>query len=246
MKQKAKAVAKISEVKISNRFVFRNPCLWGLIGFFITTFKLRIETRLHEDTVHHSSAVSNLSRTKITGLSKQPNTEDLEDSSIVISEEEKEESPNPIAFPATLSSEQKKSSKPVAFPATMSSYTDSEDSEDNSFKLPLPLKRSLDIYEMNLNFEMDWAPWKFDLIINNINLEYILCDLYKKCQKTRPKIKTSLEYGLIDLNDSVILNAISQLVDHFETEIQKYNPAKALSEEVVQILKTFNVVSIEK
>ena len=51
----------------------------------------------------------------------------------------------------------------------------------------------LDIYEVS--YEMDWAPWKFDIIINDVNIERVLLDLYERCQRTRPKIKTSLEDG---------------------------------------------------
>ena len=104
------------------------------------------------------------------------------------------------------------------------------------------LKRPLDIYETS--YEMDWAPWKFDIIINNVNIECVLMSLYEKCQRTKPKIKTSLEYGIIDLNDGIVLEALGQsVISHFEVKMQEYKPKKALSVEVMRILKTFNVVS---
>ncbi|CAG8741026.1 15624_t:CDS:10, partial [Dentiscutata erythropus] len=104
-------------------------------------------------------------------------------------------------------------------------------------------KRFLDIYETS--FEMDWAPWKFDITINNVNIECVLMSLHEKCQKTKPKT-TSLEYGIIDLNDGIILEALGQsVISHFEAKMQEYKPKKALSAEVIRILKTFNVTSLE-
>ncbi|CAB5341727.1 unnamed protein product [Rhizophagus irregularis] len=41
--------------------------------------KLQIEATLHEDTIHHSNALSNLTRNKITALSKRPDTDVSED-----------------------------------------------------------------------------------------------------------------------------------------------------------------------
>ncbi|RIA89407.1 hypothetical protein C1645_806242 [Glomus cerebriforme] len=106
------------------------------------------------------------------------------------------------------------------------------------------LKRSLDIYETS--YEMDWAPWKFDITISNVNIECVLMSLHEKCQKTKPKTKTSLEYGIIDLNDGIILEALGQsVISHFEAKMQEYKPKKALSVEVMRILKTFNVTSLE-
>ncbi|CAG8450000.1 15649_t:CDS:10 [Funneliformis mosseae] len=104
------------------------------------------------------------------------------------------------------------------------------------------LKRPLDIYEMDL----DWAPWKFDAIINDIDIEQILLDLYKKCQKKRPKTKTSLDCGIIDLNEGVILEALGESTKmYFEEKIQRYKPRKVISEDVAKILKKFNVTSLE-
>uniref|UniRef100_U9V4B3 Uncharacterized protein n=1 Tax=Rhizophagus irregularis (strain DAOM 181602 / DAOM 197198 / MUCL 43194) TaxID=747089 RepID=U9V4B3_RHIID len=40
---------------------------------------LQIEATLHEDTIHHSNALSNLTRNKITALSKRPDTDVSED-----------------------------------------------------------------------------------------------------------------------------------------------------------------------
>lgn len=98
------------------------------------------------------------------------------------------------------------------------------------------------IYE--LSYDIDWAPWKFDIVINGVNIEYILQQFYDECQKSRPKIKTSLDCGLVDLNDGLILEALGQsLKSHFETLLQEYKPRKALSEKVRKTLKTFNVVS---
>ncbi|CAI2200945.1 16953_t:CDS:2, partial [Funneliformis geosporum] len=54
----------------------------------------------------------------------------------------------------------------------------------NASTMPPPLsqnilKRSLDIYETG--FEMDWAPWKFDItIISNVNIECVLMSLHEK------------------------------------------------------------------
>jgi len=104
------------------------------------------------------------------------------------------------------------------------------------------LKRSFDIYETS--YEMDWAPWNFDITISNVNIECVLLSLHERCQKTKPKTKTSLEYGIIDLNDGIILGALGQsVISHFEAKMQEYKPKKALSVEVMRILKTFNVVS---
>ncbi|PKK57195.1 hypothetical protein RhiirC2_396690 [Rhizophagus irregularis] len=96
-----------------------------------------------------------------------------------------------------------------------------------------------------MSYEMDWAPWKFDIIINDVNIERVLLDLYEKCQRTRPKIKTSLEYGIIDLNDGIISRALNQSVmSYFEATMQEYKPKKVLSVEVVKMLKSFNVIEI--
>ncbi|CAG8737832.1 1472_t:CDS:2, partial [Dentiscutata heterogama] len=73
-------------------------------------------------------------------------------------------------------------------------------------------KRFLDIYETS--FEMDWAPWKFNITINNVNIDRMQA-----------------------LGQSVI--------SHFEAKMQEYKPKKALSAEVIRILKTFNVTSLE-
>ncbi|PKK59785.1 hypothetical protein RhiirC2_279021 [Rhizophagus irregularis] len=93
---------------------------------------------------------------------------------------------------------------------------------------------------------MDWAPWKFDITISNVNIECVLMNLHEKCQKTKPKTKTPLEYGIIDLNDGIILEALGKsVISHFEAKMQEYKPKKALSVEVKRILKTFNVTSLE-
>ncbi|KAF0443007.1 hypothetical protein F8M41_003606 [Gigaspora margarita] len=103
----------------------------------------------------------------------------------------------------------------------------------------LPL---LDIYDMDL----DWAPWEFDAIIDTIDIEQVLLDLYKQCQKARPKMKTSLDCGIIDLNDGVILEALSESIKmYFEEKIQIYKPRKVISEDVAKTLRKFNVISLE-
>ncbi|CAB5395244.1 unnamed protein product [Rhizophagus irregularis] len=135
-----------------------------------------------------------------------------------------------------------------AFTAPPPRYTPTTPPRNASTTLP-PLsqnilKRSLDIYETS--YEMDWAPWKFDITISNINIEFVLMNLHEKCQKTKPKTKTPLEYGIIDLNDGIILEALGKsVISHFEAKMQEYKPKKALSVEVKRILKTFNVTSLE-
>ncbi|CAI2190222.1 16946_t:CDS:10, partial [Funneliformis geosporum] len=56
--------------------------------------ELQIEATLHKDTVYHSSAVSNLTKNKITALSKRPNSdvdsEDLKNNSFIVTEEQSE------------------------------------------------------------------------------------------------------------------------------------------------------------
>ena len=99
----------------------------------------------------------------------------------------------------------------------------------NASTMPPPsqniLKRSLDIYETS--FEMDWAPWKFDITISNVNIECVLMSLHEKCQKTKPKTITSLKYGIIDLNDGIILEPLGQsMISHFEAKMQEYKSKK--------------------
>ena len=92
-----------------------------------------------------------------------------------------------------------------------------------------------------------WSPWNFDVIIENIDIEETLLDLYKKCQKTRPKTKTLLDYGIIDLNDGDILEALGEPTKlYFEMKIQNYKPRKKISKEVSENLKKFNVVSNQR
>ncbi|CAG8544827.1 25860_t:CDS:2, partial [Gigaspora rosea] len=106
------------------------------------------------------------------------------------------------------------------------------------------LKRSFDIYETS--YEMGWAPWNFNITISDVNIESVLTSLHERYQKTKPKTKTSLEYGIIDLNDGIILEALGQsVISHFEAKMQEYKPKKALSVEVMRTLKTFNVTSLE-
>ncbi|KAG9297010.1 hypothetical protein G9A89_008596 [Geosiphon pyriformis] len=94
------------------------------------------------------------------------------------------------------------------------------------------------------SYEMDWAPWRFNLIIKGVNIEHILLEVYEKCQKTKPKTKISLDYGIIDLNDGTILKALgNSITSYFEIQMKDYKPKKAISEAAAKILKTFNVVS---
>nr|CAG8660408.1 9827_t:CDS:2 [Entrophospora candida] len=97
------------------------------------------------------------------------------------------------------------------------------------------------------SYEMDWALWRFNLIINNVNIEHILLEVYEKCQKTKPKTKTSLDYGIIDLNDGIILKVLGNSVtSYFEVKMKDYKPKKAISEEAAaKALKKFNVTSIK-
>ncbi|CAG8647651.1 13497_t:CDS:2, partial [Funneliformis mosseae] len=47
--------------------------------------------------------------------------------------------------------------------------------------------------------------------------------------RTKPKAKILFEYGIINLNDGIILEALNQLViSHFEIKMQEYKPKKAL------------------
>ncbi|CAG8487196.1 10197_t:CDS:2 [Funneliformis mosseae] len=211
--QKVKAAAKISE--------------------------LHIEATLHKDTIHHSSAVSNLTRNKLTALNKRPNTDvDSENNPFIVTED----------------------LEPIDSHTTPSSHTDSEDLEHNPFIVtkeqkegPEPtdsltplnfLKRPKPL--LDIEMDLDWAPWKYNLIINNIDIEQILQNIYKKCQKTRPKTKTSLDYGIIDLNDGVVLEGLGKSIKlYFEARIQDYKPKKNISKEIANCLKKFNVTSLK-
>ncbi|CAJ0894195.1 16566_t:CDS:2, partial [Entrophospora sp. SA101] len=63
---------------------------------------------------------------------------------------------------------------------------------------------------------------------------------------TKSKTKTSLDYGIIDLNDSIILKALGNSVtSYFEVKMKDYKPKKAISEEAAKALKKFNVTSIK-
>ncbi|RIB10071.1 hypothetical protein C2G38_2043802 [Gigaspora rosea] len=333
------AKKSIAEQLLSNSLTYllrySNGSIRSLAQEKMKDLKLQIEAILHKDTIHHSNAVSNLTRNKITALSKRPNidvSEDLNNSFIEpvfptpdtsVSEDlnnnsfiepalpipdidvSKDLKNNSIIEPTVLStpdinvSEDLKNNpfieptillipnidgskdlennpfdEPVVLLTTPLSNTDSEDLEHNCLKptdppttptipsntLPLPARQNIfkrsnntihnnllnehDIYEMN--YEMDWSPWRFDIIINDVNIKHVLLDLYEKCQKTRPKIKTSFEYGIINLNDGIISRALSQLVmSYFEMKMQEYKPKKVLSVEVVKMLKLFNVTSLE-
>ncbi|CAJ0764172.1 19463_t:CDS:2, partial [Entrophospora sp. SA101] len=64
--------------------------------------------------------------------------------------------------------------------------------------------------------------------------------------ETKSKTKTSLDYGIIDLNDSIILKALGNSVtSYFEVKMKDYKPKKAISEEAAKALKKFNVTSIK-
>src|SRR5438132_9150020 len=81
--------------------------------------KLQIEATLHKDTIHHSSAVSDLTRNKITALNKRPNTdvdfEDLEHNPFIVTKEQKE-GPEPIDPPTTPSSHENLEHNPIIVP----------------------------------------------------------------------------------------------------------------------------------
>ncbi|CAG8656009.1 24506_t:CDS:2 [Cetraspora pellucida] len=75
-------------------------------------------------------------------------------------------------------------------------------------------------------------------------LYYTFTILSYNILKDKTETKTLFEYGIIDFNDSIILEALEQLVIlHFKTKIQEYKSKKALFTEVIRVLKTFNVVS---
>ncbi|CAG8716720.1 7231_t:CDS:2, partial [Funneliformis mosseae] len=54
-------------------------------------------------------------------------------------------------------------------------------------------------------------------------------------------------YGIVDLNDSRIMNVLEQPVKfYFEAEMKKYKPQKAVSKEALETLKCINVTSLSE
>ncbi|CAG8445528.1 9279_t:CDS:10, partial [Acaulospora morrowiae] len=75
----------------------------------------------------------------------------------------------------------------------------------------------------NEYMDMDWSPWQFDEIICEIDIEEKLMGLFEKEKKARKK--SSLSYGIIDLNDSRIMDVLGQSVKvYFEEKMNKYKP----------------------
>ncbi|CAG8604012.1 4961_t:CDS:2, partial [Paraglomus occultum] len=94
----------------------------------------------------------------------------------------------------------------------------------------------------NEYMDMIWSPWQFDAIICEIDIEEKLMGLCEK--EKRAKKKSSLSYGIVDLNDNRIMDVLGQSVKvYFETEMRKYNnkPRRAVSEKALETLKCLNV-----
>ncbi|CAI2190023.1 6639_t:CDS:2, partial [Funneliformis geosporum] len=73
----------------------------------------------------------------------------------------------------------------------------------------------------NEYMDMIWSPWQFDAIICEIDIEEKLIGLCEK--KKKAKKKSSLSYGIVDLNDSRIMDVMGQSVKfYFEAEMKKY------------------------
>ncbi|RHZ65797.1 hypothetical protein Glove_311g39 [Diversispora epigaea] len=95
----------------------------------------------------------------------------------------------------------------------------------------------------NEYMDMDWSPWQFDEIICEIDIEEKLIGLFEKEKKA--KKKSSLSYGIIDLNDSRIMNVLGQSVKfYFEEKMKKYKPQRSVSKETLETLKSLNVTSL--
>ncbi|RGB23585.1 hypothetical protein C1646_774280 [Rhizophagus diaphanus] len=95
----------------------------------------------------------------------------------------------------------------------------------------------------NEYMDMDWSPWQFDEIICEIDIEEKLIGLFEKEKKA--KKKSSLSYGIIDLNDSRIMNVLGQSVKfYFEEIMKKYKPQRSVSKETLETLKSLNVTSL--
>ncbi|CAG8470252.1 1764_t:CDS:2 [Acaulospora colombiana] len=58
----------------------------------------------------------------------------------------------------------------------------------------------------NEYMDMDWSPWQFVEIICEMDIEEKLMGLFEKENKARKK--SSLSYGIIDLNDSRIMDVL--------------------------------------
>jgi len=93
--------------------------------------------------------------------------------------------------------------------------------------------------------DMIWSPWQFDAIICEIDIEEKLIGLCEKEKKA--KVKSSLSYGIVDLNDGRIMDVLGQPVKfYFEAEMKKYKPQRAVSKEALETLKCLNVVCINR
>ena len=94
----------------------------------------------------------------------------------------------------------------------------------------------------NEYMDMIWSPWQFDAIICEIDIEEKLIGLFEKEKKA--KKESSLNYGVIGLNDSRIMNVLGQSVKfYFEEKMKKYKPQRSVSKETLETLKSLNVVS---
>ncbi|CAG8507869.1 25020_t:CDS:10 [Racocetra persica] len=97
----------------------------------------------------------------------------------------------------------------------------------------------------NEYIDMVWSPWCFYKIIGGIDIEEKIIGLCEKEKKA--KIKSSLSYGIIDLNDSRIMNVLGPSVKvYFEAEMKKYKPQRSVSKEALETLKYFNVTSLSE
>ncbi|RIA85928.1 hypothetical protein C1645_741215 [Glomus cerebriforme] len=101
----------------------------------------------------------------------------------------------------------------------------------------------------NEYMDMIWSPWQFDAIICDIDIEEKLISLFEKEKKA--KKKSSLSYGIVDLNDSRIMDVLGQSVKfsvkfYFDAEMKKYKPQRAVSEGALETLKCLNVTSLSE
>ncbi|CAG8546896.1 4816_t:CDS:10 [Ambispora gerdemannii] len=97
----------------------------------------------------------------------------------------------------------------------------------------------------NEYMDIAWSPWQFDAIICEIDIEEKLIGLCEKEKKA--KVKSSLSYGIVDLNDSRIMDVLGQPVKfYFEAEMKKYKPQRAVAEDALETLKCLNVTSLSE
>ncbi|CAG8631033.1 22396_t:CDS:10, partial [Racocetra persica] len=110
---------------------------------------------------------------------------------------------------------------------------------------PSPYYKQPRFITNNEYMDMVWSPWHFDKIIGEIDIEKKIIGLCEKEKKA--KIKSSLNYGIIDLNDSRIMNVLGPSVKvYFEAEMKKYKPQRSVSKEALETLKYFNVTSLSE